>query len=75
MTRSRSRRTETRDRAGNHGKEWTGPELEIASREDLTTMQVAHTLGRTYDAAYMIRRKLREKDPRKRTLRDGPGRL
>lgn len=32
----------------NHGKEWTGPELELLLRSDLTTRQMAQLLGRTY---------------------------
>ena len=29
---------------------WTGPELEVASRDDLTAEQIALMLGRTYAA-------------------------
>lgn len=48
----------------NHGKEWTGPELELAADETRTIRQVAKTLGRTYDAVAHARRLLRT-DPRK----------
>jgi len=54
----------TLEAARRRGYVWTGPELEIASRRDLSTQQVALMLGRTYWAVEMIRRQLRA-DPRK----------
>lgn len=43
---------------------WTGPELEIAARKDLTATQVARMIGRSPNAVQKIRTKLR-RDPRK----------
>lgn len=69
-TRARSRRyhaaaqAKTLEGAGNRYKEWTGPELEIASRRELSAKQVALMLGRTVAAVKNIRRKLTY-DPRK----------
>lgn len=33
--------------ARNHGKEWTGPELELISRKELSSSQLATMLGRS----------------------------
>ena len=41
----------------------TGPELEIAARDDMTVMQSALTLGRTYSAIVRVRYRIRH-DPR-----------
>lgn len=51
------------DRARRRKQEWTGPELELAAREDLSPQQVAEALGRTYCAVRAIRRRLKI-DPR-----------
>ncbi len=48
----------TAQSANNARKEWTGPELEIAARPDLSALQVATLLGRTYYAVKHMRRKL-----------------
>jgi hypothetical protein len=53
----------TRDSARHHREMWTGPQLEIAAREDLTAKQVAAMTGRTLGAVYSARHRLRE-DPR-----------
>lgn len=53
--------------AGRRGLTWTGPELEIVARTDLTAEQAAQMLGRTYHGVAMQRRKLGI-DPRKRDL-------
>lgn len=45
--------------AVNHGKEWTGPELELLVRDDLTARQVAAMLGRSPMAVGAMRRKVR----------------
>lgn len=50
------------DTAGNNGKQWTGPELEVAARADLSAAQVAVMLGRTLYAVKHIRQRLRS-DP------------
>lgn len=58
--RTASRRNATsRDAASHHGQQWTGPELEVAAREDLAVEQVAAQLGRTISAVYGARRRLR----------------
>lgn len=48
-------------------KQWTGPELEVAARDDLTTLEVAKLLGRTYSGVKGMRAKLL-RDPRKQAL-------
>lgn len=58
---------ETSEDARNHKKEWTGPELEIAARDDLSTREAAEKLGRTYISVETMRRKLK-RDPRKARL-------
>ena len=57
------RAAETRPGATHHGEEWTGPQLEIAARPDLTATQAARMLGRTADAVMAARKKIR-RDPR-----------
>lgn len=50
---------------GEHHREpWTGPELEIAARSDLSTREVAEMLGRTYLAVKQARYLLKIGDPR-----------
>jgi len=58
------RQAKLSDQAVNARKMWTGPELEIAAREDLTTSQVAAMLGRSWHAVDKMRGKIRT-DPRK----------
>jgi|SRR5581483_4478948 len=53
------------------GYQWTGPELEIASRSDLTAIQVAQMLGRTVSAVQNKRQQLRI-DPRMINLAGAP---
>jgi hypothetical protein len=53
---------ETLEQARRRGYRWTGPELELAARRDLTTKQVALMLGRTSGAVYRMRSLLRD-DP------------
>jgi ribosomal protein L24E len=47
------------DAAHRRGREWTGPELEIASREDLTSPQVAGMIGRTVYGVETVRSRLK----------------
>ncbi len=62
-----------RETAERHHQEWTGVELEIASRPDLTARQVAEILHRTLSAVSNMRRRLAsDLDPRDRMLADGP---
>jgi len=62
-----SEQTATLDAASNRYKEWTGPELEVAARSDLTRKEVAAMLGRTYFAV-KAQRYLLNHDPRKDRL-------
>jgi hypothetical protein len=50
--------TETRRHASRHGQEWTGAELEVAQRPDLSTRTVAVMLGRTFYAVETQRKLL-----------------
>lgn len=59
----RSRQARTLEMATRYGYQWTGPELEIAGRPDLSAYEVARMLRRTYAAVRHMRRKLRE-DPK-----------
>lgn len=54
----------TLEGATNHGRKWTGPELEIALREDLSVAEAAALLGRTFYAVSTARHSARV-DPRK----------
>lgn len=45
------------EQAGNRGKEWTGPELELVARQDLTLNQLAEMLGRSFGAVCTARHK------------------
>lgn len=53
--------------ASNHYKEWTGPELEMLLRKDLTAANLATILGRTLHSVTKMRRKVL-RDPRKLSL-------
>lgn len=57
------RARETVDGARNSGKQWTGADLEIALREDLSVTELALLLGRTYASVDMARVKSRN-DPK-----------
>jgi hypothetical protein len=50
---------QTLEGATRHGQQWTGPELEVAGRSDLTTREVALMLGRTFAAVSNVRKKLK----------------
>lgn len=58
--RVRSANAQSRSRAHRHGYEWTGPELEVAGRTDLTAKQAATILGRTIAAVNTARAKLKD---------------
>lgn len=59
--------SQTLENATRHRYPWTGPELEIAARKDLTDMEVAQLLGRSRYAVQNARARL-ERDPRYRDL-------
>lgn len=67
MARIKAVQESTLDGAARRGFQWTGPELEVAAREDLTSREVASMLGRTLYGVTQIRRKL-GRDPRKARL-------
>jgi len=54
----------TVETAANHYKEWTGPELEFASRDDLGLLEMAKALGRTYAAVSQVRQAIRSEPKR-----------
>lgn len=54
---------ESLPRAVKHGDEWTGPELEIALRSDLTVVEIAEMLNRTTRAVRSARYRARH-DPK-----------
>lgn len=68
---ARKVQAESLDAATNHYKEWTGPEMEILTRSDLTRREKAAMLGRTYDAVTNMLAKL-DVDPRKQRLAGQP---
>ena len=41
----------SRESASHHGEPWTGPQLELAARDDLTAVQVAPMLGTRRDGS------------------------
>jgi hypothetical protein len=60
--RRKRRNDASRLSAGRNGYEWTGPELELASRADLTAREVAAALGRTVAAVAAIRQRIANGD-------------
>lgn len=63
LERYNSSQAETLEKARRRGQQWTGAELEIAARPDLTAKEVALMLGRTFAAVEKMRRKL-QADPK-----------
>jgi hypothetical protein len=59
----RIRQADAKAKAHRNGMQWTGPELELASRTDLTSNEVARMLGRTLYAVKAMRHKLWEPMP------------
>lgn len=57
--RNAKRNGQTLEQAVRWGREWTGPELELAARTDLTVRQIARMIGRSYYAVSTKRRLLR----------------
>jgi hypothetical protein len=58
---------ETLPHARRYGYQWTGPELELAARDDLPLTEIARMLGRSYKAVVNARYEMR-RDPRYRDL-------
>lgn len=58
--------------ASRNGFEWTGPELEIADRRELTAATVAMMLGRTVAAVNSVRSRIDKRDPRTLFLLGSP---
>jgi hypothetical protein len=55
-----SAQAQTLPAARNHRKEWTGPELEVAARDDLTIKEAAAMLGRSFAAVSKMRGRLKD---------------
>lgn len=55
---ARSIQQQTRLTAHRLNQQWTGPELELAARRDITARQLAVMIGRTYAAVAVMRRRL-----------------
>lgn len=53
------KKAKTAPLAKNHGKRWTGPELEIAADETRSEVEVALVLGRTAEAVGSVRHRIR----------------
>lgn len=64
----------TVDTAVNWGKEWTGPELEVLTRTDMTISEMAKALGRTYKGVAGMKRKMND-HPREQWLAGERGKL
>lgn len=54
---------QTLEGATRYGYQWTGPELEVAARPDLTAREAALLIGRTYASVKNVRKKLKT-DPK-----------
>ena len=63
LVQRKRRNGSTRERAVRNGQQWTGPELEIALRSDLSAAEAALMLGRTMQAVKNVRFKCRH-EPR-----------
>jgi hypothetical protein len=63
MRRYRKEQAETLERATRHRYVWTGPEMELAARYDLSAKEIALMIGRTSSAVQHMR-KLLIKDPK-----------
>lgn len=59
----RKRNAETLDKAHRLRAQWTGPELEVVARTDLTPMQKAQILGRSVSGVETMMWKLRRQEP------------
>jgi len=68
---AQARNVRSRESAGRHNSPWTGTEMELISRKDLTTAELAGMLGRTLVAVRTMRLRLKDRNPRDRMLRDG----
>ena len=56
------RQSRTSKDARSTGKRWTGPEVELALRDDLTIEQIAGMIGRTYAAVSNVRTAVSDPD-------------
>lgn len=63
----RAANRETLDRVTRHNQQWTGPEMELAARKDLSAREVAEMIGRTMWAVRTMRRRL-AKEPSQQWL-------
>ncbi len=53
---------ETLEQATRRGQPWTGPEMDIAARADLTAREAALMIGRTAGSVQQMRNRLRRDD-------------
>lgn len=58
------KQAETLEGATRWGQVWTGPELELAMREDLTAKEVALALRRSYHAVVQARKRIHAGEPK-----------
>ena len=73
--RERERNAELAQKAiegGRHWQRWTGPDLEMAARTDLTAAQIGAMIGRSAKSVACMRSALNSKNPRDRMLANGP---
>lgn len=57
---------------GRHWQRWTGPDLEMAARTDLSLAQIAVMIGRSEKSVSCMRQRLGDASPRDRMLANGP---
>lgn len=58
------RQAKSLDTASRRGYQWTGPEFELLARDDLSNVQLAEMLGRTFHAVRFMRHQLKRQLPR-----------
>ena len=71
---AKARNDSSLESAHHHFYRWTGPELEIIARHDLTARQCAEMLGRTFAAVQNQRSRLNHADPKRVILLGAPSR-
>lgn len=69
--RLRALNNETLQTAKRAGREWTGAEMELIMRDDLTVKDMAVMLGRSYWAVVNRRQLIRRGDPKSMVLTEG----
>jgi hypothetical protein len=72
VARVKRQNEELRECAARHGQQWTGTDLEMAARKDLTVAEIAAVLGRSLRSVSTMRQCLADGNPRDRMLAHGP---